>query len=398
MATTKLRLRPDRKMRSNQLSVYVQVCIKSRVKLFPTGVKVEEVNWDSKKQRVRKVSGSNGHVKINIILNKKHQEIKDIITKLILEERLITFELLANEMEGNEIDDTVFSYWFDRFVDEQVRKVKRNTVKNYNVLRNQIMDFRRGKDFEVSMIDLEFYTKFRNWLLDERGQNNSTVNKRLKTLKTFLRYCGDFEAYDVSKLNRFRMLEEYSSNKIALTEVELELLRGFDFSKNKRLERVRDIFVVACYTGMRISDVCNLSKASVKDGFITLNVIKTNRDAEIPLTKVVLEILEKYDYVLHKISGQKINNYLKEIGQECGISDPEIVVQFKGGDRIEREVPKYELLSSHVGRRTFITLSILKGIPTPVIQSITGHNDLRSFQKYIQLKKHDKLAAMQLWE
>ncbi len=80
-----------------------------------------------------------------------------------------------------------------------------------------------------------------------------------------------------------------------------------------------------------------------------------------------------------------------------GINEVEQVVTFKAGKRIESFVPRYELLSSRVGRRTFITLSILKGIPTPVIQSITGHKDLKSFQKYIQLNNNDKLEALKLW-
>ena len=183
-----------------------------------------------------------------------------------------------------------------------------------------------------------------------------------------------------------------------LVQKELDLLINYDFLENIRLDRVRDLFTFACFTGLRISDVINLTKANVKNGFIYLNIIKSSQNSGIPLTKHALAILEKYNYKLPKISGQKINDYLKEIGKLIGIDEEEQVVTFKAGKRLETFVPRYELLSSHVGRRTFITLSIMKGIPTPVIQSITGHQDLKSFQKYIQLNNNDKMKAMKLWD
>jgi site-specific recombinase XerD len=85
------------------------------------------------------------------------------------------------------------------------------------------------------------------------------------------------------------------------------------------------------------------------------------------------------------------------VGRIAGIDDNQILVKFPGGKRTETIVPRYELLKSHVGRRTFITLSITKGIPIPVIQSITGHKDLSSFQKYIQINNKAKIDAMKLW-
>jgi integrase len=90
-----------------------------------------------------------------------------------------------------------------------------------------------------------------------------------------------------------------------------------------------------------------------------------------------------------------LNESIKNIGQVVGINNEEIVVSFQGGKRTEKVVPRYELLSSHVRRRTFITLSIKKGIP--IIQSITGHKDLKSFQKYIKLNNQAKLDAMSVW-
>jgi integrase len=398
MATTKLKLRPDKKGRENELSIYVQVCIDRRVKLYPTGVKVNPKLWDDKNQKVKKSIGSHDHVKTNIILDQNHQTIKDIIFKKVIENGKVTFDSITEELKPEDEHESQFIYWFDKFISDQQREFKASTIKHYHVVKNQILEFKKGKNFELELIDFGFYTNFRNWLIDYKEQRNSTVNKRLKILKTFLRYCSNYEAYDVVNLSKFKMLEEHSSTKIALVQKELDLLVSYDFSGNKRLDKVRDLFTFACVTGLRISDVINLTKANIKDGFIYLNIIKSSQNSGIPLTKHAQAILEKYNYKLPKISGQKINNYLKEIGKWIGIDEEEQVVTFKAGKRLETFVPRYELLSSHVGRRTFITLSILKGIPTPVIQSITGHKDLKSFQKYIQLNNNDKMKAMKLWD
>ena len=99
-----------------------------------------------------------------------------------------------------------------------------------------------------------------------------------------------------------------------------------------------------------------------------------------------------------KYSQQKFNDYIKEALQKIGLDNPEQVVTYKKGIRKEEVVPKYSLVSSHTARRTFITQSILRGIPTPVIQTITGHSDLRSFSKYIKITNTDKQTEMLKWE
>lgn len=397
MATTKIKQRPDNKRRNGKLALYIQVCINSQIKLYPTGQSIEMQYWDDKSQKVKRIPGSNDHTQINLVLEKKHQEIKDIIFDINVQGRPVSFYEISEKLKPKASDSSSFNYWFDKFIESKSLENKRNTIKHYSVLRNQIYEFTKGADLQLDHITFEFYNDFKNWLIKSKDQTNSTVNKRLKILKTFLRFCSDFEKYDASVLPKFRMLEEKVSTKIALTQEEFDLIRTHDFSENKRLEKVRDLFIFACATGLRESDIQSLKKSNIKDGFIYKNILKTSEESGIPLNNIALEILEKYDYELPKISQQKLNSYLKEVGLAAGITDEVIQVSFQGGQRMESAVPRYSLLKSHVGRRTFITLSILKGIEIPVIQSITGHKDLSSFQKYIQINNQAKLNAMKKW-
>ncbi len=112
-------------------------------------------------------------------------------------------------------------------------------------------------------------------------------------------------------LSKSKIIEEHSSTRIALVQKELHLLICYDFSENKLLDRVRDLFTFACVTGLRISDIGNLTKANIKNGFIYLNIIKSSQNSGIPLTKHALKILGKYEFKFPKIFGQKVNDYLK---------------------------------------------------------------------------------------
>ncbi|MCR9062714.1 MAG: site-specific integrase [Cytophagales bacterium] len=397
MATTKLRIRPDKKKREGELSIYVQVCIDGKTKLYPTGVKTFMHSWDDKGQKIKKSSGSNDHVKNNLILEKRHNEIKDIIFHLIVEKDEVSFSAISEKLNPNKKNSLYFSDRFSQFYETQKSQLKSGTLRHYRVFRNQFNEFNNHKDIKVSNIDFSIYSNFSNWLINEKGQKNTTVNKRLKILKTFLKFCSKSGIYESANLANFTLLKEHNPTKIALSEKELKLIWEHDFSENPRLDKAKDLFIFGCATGLRESDIQNLKPSNFKDDFIYQNILKTSRQSGIPLNAYSKTIAEKYNYKLPKLSQQRLNDYLKEIGQVVGIMEEEIVVEFQGGKRTEKLIPRYELLSSHVARRTFITLSILKGIPIPVIQSITGHRDLTSFQKYIQINNHAKEEAMQFW-
>ena len=399
MATTKLKIRPDKSNRTGDLAIYVQVCINGKVKLYPTGQKVNQIFWDLKNEKVKKMPGNNDHTKINSIIDQKQQEIKDVIFNLEMNKSNVSFEVISENLipKVEVVEDYSFEKWFRAFSESKTIETKKSTHSNYKALYHHVCDFDFKSPLSIKDINFSFYDGFKNWLIKERGLTNNTVNKRLKTLKTFLRFCSNHEVYDIANLTKFKFLEEKLATKIALTEKELMKIWSHDFSKNPRLERVRDLFVFSCATGLRESDVQNLKKENISGSEIIINTQKSTEEISIPLNNYSKAILEKYNFQLPIISQQKLNDYLKEVGRIAGIDDNQILVEFAGGKRKESIVPRYELLKSHVGRRTFITLSITKGIPIPVIQSITGHKDLSSFQKYIQINNKAKKDAMKLW-
>lgn len=402
MATTKLILRPDRKHFLGEVGIYVQVCIGSKVKLYSTKKKVLPDLWDMQNQKVRKQQGNKDYIHINNAIDKRRAEIKEIIRNAENSKVNITFELITNELLKLDLpkitnSEKTFYQWFDTFLEDKSKEFTAGTVKHNRVLLNHLKLFFGNKLPSFGEINYEFYLKYRNWLLETKNMKNTSVNKQISMLKTFLRYCSKHKVFDIVNIKEFKKLEEKEIDSIYITIDELDKLWRHDFSKNNRLEKIRDLFVFACATGLRESDFSNIKPINIRGNEIKIQVIKTARPLTIPLNHYSKAILDKYENILPEYSQQKFNSYIKEVGQIVGIDSPEQVITYKGGKRLEQILPKYQLMSSHTGRRTFITQCILRGIPIPVIQSMTGHKDLKSFQKYIKINDNDKHEAMKKW-
>lgn len=403
MATTKIILRPDRKKFLGEVGIYIQVCIDSKVKLYPTKNKVLPEYWDAQNQKVRKQQGNKDYIHINNAIDKRREEIKEIIRYASNSKIPVTFDYITNELTKLDKPKLANNHktlyqWLEAFIEDQSKQLSKSTTKHYKVLLNHLKSFFSSKQPTFDSINYDFYIKYRNWLLVYKEMRNSTVNKQITMLKTFLRYCSNHKVFDISIIKEFKKLEEMEADKIYITIEELEMLWQYDFKDNKRLEKIRDLFVFACATGLRESDFSQIKPVNIKDDEIRLNVIKMSRVLTIPLNRYSRAILEKYDNQLPEYSQQKFNDYIKEVGKIVGLDTPEQIVYIKAGKRVEEIQPRYQRMSSHTGRRTFVTQSIKRGIPQPLIQSMTGHKDWKSFVKYYKPNEKDKHEEMKKWE
>ncbi|NMA73306.1 MAG: tyrosine-type recombinase/integrase [Bacteroidales bacterium] len=172
-------------------------------------------------------------------------------------------------------------------------------------------------------------------------------------------------------------------------------LKEYNFEKTPYLEHTRDWFLLLAWTGSRFSDLEKISKTDIKDNFITFRQQKTNNKVTIPLHPVVKEILDKYEYHLpDAISNQKFNDYIKEVARIVGFNGKESITITRGGKRVTENYQKWELISSHTGRRSFCTNMYKRGLPTLMIMSISGHKTEKSFLKYIKVKQEEHAEMM----
>jgi len=181
------------------------------------------------------------------------------------------------------------------------------------------------------------------------------------------------------------------SEIIFLTEDELKRFIDADLSNNKRLEKVRDLFVFGCLTGGRFSDYSTMTKANIIEYDDNTKVLyfrpkKTGgKELYIPLHHVAEKILIKHDYNIPSISNQKFNDYLKELSELLEIDSEIKKVTFYGKENVKTVYKKYELITSHVARKTFVTLSLISGIRPAVVKSASGHISDSSFARYVGL-------------
>jgi Phage integrase family. len=155
---------------------------------------------------------------------------------------------------------------------------------------------------------------------------------------------------------------------------------------------------------LRYSDVANLKRSDVFPTYISITTIKTADSLKIELNDYSKAILNKYsgelfanNLALPVISNQKMNEALKELGELCGIDKAVTVTYYRGNKRIEEIYPKYALLGTHAGRRTFICNALTLGIPAQVVMKWTGHSDYKAMKPYIDIADKAKEEAMALF-
>ena len=149
---------------------------------------------------------------------------------------------------------------------------------------------------------------------------------------------------------------------------------------------------------MSYSDLQQLKREHIrKDNTIRLTSSKTNQKIVVPLNQFSHSILQKYLTQLNPlpmISNQKLNTYIKEIGELAGIDTPIEKVRMQGVKKVSRMFKKHQLLSIHVGRKSFITLSLEKGIAIQEVMSLSGHTTFKAFRRYVDVNDSRKKTVM----
>jgi len=378
------------------------------------GYFVNECDWDPAQQRVKKNTvGKNGAKAstINADLNKAAYEMDEVFKE---------FELLDRYPKPDEVEDTfnrrmarkapkptskaVTRFWeaFNIFKAEESAKNswQNSTVQKFNALAEHIKRWKEPVRFED--FNERGFTSFITFLLTNEGLSNDTTLKQLAYLKWFLRWARNFRYHDTSDFEYFRPKLAYTKKKIIfLTIEEIRKLLAYEIPESKAyLQRVRDVFVFCCFTSLRHSDVYNLRRSDVKDDHIEITTKKTADTLSIDLNDVARGILDKYKDVpfpgnkaLPVISNQKMNDYLKELCELAGFDEEIHITTYQGAERIDTVYPKYALIGTHQGRKSFICNALAAGIPVNVVMKWTGHSDYKAMKPYI-----DVADTIRAWE
>lgn len=387
-----------------------------KVVAFNLGYRVDVEKWSAETQRC-KTNTTHGDKKVSAsIINKSIQKFETVCAEIFDNAQFNNLDLDKDQFKNQfnvgigritktQIsNEKTFFEVFDMFTLEESRMNiwTLATIAKFQTVKNHLVKFNPELTFEFFCEEGLF--KYQSFLQKNLKFKNSTVLKQFSFLRWFLRWATKKKINVINDYEFFRPKLKTTQKKIIfLNQLELKKLREYKIPKQKiYLERVRDVFLFQCFTGLRYSDVANLRKTDVKENTIEITTVKTSDSLIIELNKFSKDLLIKYkesslseNKAFPVITNQKMNDYLKELAELAEIDEPIRQTYYKGNQRIDEILPKYSLLGTHAGRRTFICNALSLGISPQVVMKWTGHSDYKAMKPYIDIADETKISAME---
>lgn len=370
----RLKVKTNIKVRSDQWN-FKEACYRSQIAgSLELNNELQELTTNLLKNYIRLKEGKS---------MLQQEEVKDLVKQIINGKVVIS---------KNTVDKAI-----EKFFVKKQNMLTEGTLKEYRTVFKSLKEYEKAFRLKLKFEDFNqgFFNDYEQFVVNrknpydaKRGLFNDTIAKYISTLKSFLYWCHE-SGYinNPEHLPKVKStIKKRAKNEIVvLTEEELFQFYHYDFSGNSRLERARDLFCLACFTGQRFSDIMWFSKDDFDGRIWDFTSFKTKKKVVIPFEGFIENgraILEKYNYMLPSLSNQKLTDYLKEAGEIAGINASEKIIRYSGVREFIIKKPKYLFMSSHMGRRTFVTLMLEKGVPITMVQQLTQHADLRTLLKY----------------
>ena len=402
MAKVRFNLRPN-KNKSNHIQLVYRIDSDRKKLVIGTGLHVDERFWNKSTMRVRETKDFIEFEMYNAILDKWELSVNEVWNNYMLQSKIPSrLEMkrdVINNLKGVSKNQTSsFIKYFEKVIEnKKLSSVTNDTVLIYENALNHVNRFRRkvmrNADLEFQDLDRTFFLKFINYLKSEKLEN-STINKNIKKIRAVLNDALT-QGIDVNLDYKLQECQVgyVKQPKLYLNDSEIEAIEDLKLKPDSKLDRVRDLFLIGLFTGLRYSDFSRVSQDHVREHESGIDIIriktkKTNAFVSIPLKKKVKEIINKYEGKPPKFSQQKFNDYLKELCKKAEIKT--IVSRDEDGKQVNYE--KWKLVSSHICRRSFATNSFKAGVPPKLVMNITGHTTIKQFMEYISIDEEETVA------
>lgn len=424
-----MRVKAYRTSRGETRSIFIRLSYGSYEEtrpsdIYPNGRKYRRIEYyTGKTVKAKDFDVAKGETKNNSFLNaqiaKGIVRIKNIYSEHDYNGKVDFYSLreaIKNDVQLNELfnkereivveTDYIAPMDFIKTFMEKVQ-VTSGTKKNYLNTYNHLEDFQKytGKNLTWKSMGYEFYLDLVEFLKTEKNHKGSNIDKVIKNIKVFLNYADlqdnlnvnqDFKK-TVSGKSLFAKVSREEAEHVYLNEREIKQITDTRLDEN--LSGIRDLFLIGCWTGLRISDLKRLQMGNIKDGLLSITAQKTLKNVTIPITDELQAVLNIYPDRLPKIpTDQHYNREIKKVCEVAKINEPIMTEERKGKMRVTSFKPKYELITSHTARRSFATNLYRRGIPSTQLMMLTGHKSETSFMKYIKVSGVDnaKDVAMKL--
>ncbi|WP_396209150.1 site-specific integrase [Flavobacterium sp.] len=376
---------------------------------YSTGFKACYDDWDFNKQRIKSNKSLLVNAReVNNLLNFIDTSLTKEYSKFISEQIEVTNELLKSYLDKllnkntNEITSEKDITFIEFAYELLENKKKRITIETYKSYRQTLIKLEMYSKVNKTPItfnsfDKKFVNLFSTFLEEYYDHQQNSLSKHFKNLKTYL-----IEAVNRGLISNSNfIIKDFcypteETTAIYLTEKELQKMFDADLSQNRIMELARDIFLIGCYIGQRVSDYNGLTENDIVTlkgiKYFKIRQSKTKTDVLCPITKEISEIMRLRHFNLppKKLNEPDINENIKELGKSLGFTK-KIKCEFtKGGKKVIEMVPKNELIMTHTARRSFCTNMYLKKMPVFDIMVFSGHKTEKEFYKYIRIKGEER--------
>ncbi|MDC6385817.1 site-specific integrase [Flagellimonas taeanensis] len=374
-----------RKSRSNndqRASIYLRITVGTKRAEISVQRKVNPNQWN---QDAGKVKGSGQFaIDTNKHLDEIRHRLYDIHSKMISKGKTITANAIRDGFLGKGKSEKMLIALYREHNEQILELVGQEYSKGRYYQHNRTMKHLKKflykeyglEDIPIKKVDLSFIQRFEHHLRVTKAGGRNTVTKYITNFKKIVRIAHAHNWINKDPFFHWKAQWKFTDREV-LTESELNALLEKEFT-NKKLERARDVFLFCCFTGLSYADVKKLTEDDIVMDIKGQHWIKTERKktktkSSVPLLPIPIAIMEKYaashtqktGYILPVVSNQKLNDYLKDIAEICGIK---------------------KKVTFHLSRHTFATtVTLANGVPIESVSKMLGHTNIKTTQIYAKV-------------
>lgn len=389
-------LRLPKNKKDEMAVVYARITVNGRRAEICLKSKVSINNWDEAKGRAK--GKRQEIVKLNSHMEQVRSLIFDSYQELIQQNKPVSVDAVKAKYLGEDIEETMtLLKMIDYHKQVAIGKLAPGTMKNYYTTENYLKKFvkhqYRKSDISLDELNYRFILDFEIFLNNhkpvdhQKPLNNNGIMKHMERLRKMVNLAVMMDWLDKDPFAKYKLHFE-KVERGHLTKEELKVLSKKSF-KIERLQAVLDMFLFSCYTGLAYIDIFNLTQENIAKGidgrdWLMTNRQKTNTTVRVPLLPEAVQLIKKYkDHpvavakgtLFPVVSNQRMNGYLKEIAEICGID---------------------KNFTFHLARHTFATtVTLSNGVPIESVSKMLGHTSIRTTQIYAKVVEHKLSEDMQ---
>jgi len=366
-----------------KLPIYIRLTVNGERLELSTKRDCEPEKWNT--QTGRKNGTKEDARVLNAYLDTMQFKIFDIHRKFLESGQEMTAQIVKNKINGVADKPKLVLETFQQHNDKLEQLVGTDyalgTLIRYQTTLEHTKEFILSKyqkpDIDIQKLDYDFISDFEFYMKTVRRCSHNTTMKYLQNFKKIVLLCIKKGWLQKDPFFAFKMVK-HEVDRSALTSLEMQNISNKDF-ENERLNQVRDIFLFCCYTGLAYADVYKLRRSEIVEGidgekWLNIKRQKTDTPSRIPILPMAMVVIQKYkdhpqcisqDRILPVLSNQKMNAYLKEIGDICGIN---------------------KVITFHLARHTFATtVTLTNGVPIESVSKMLGHRNIKTTQQYAKI-------------